>query len=67
MSDTRDLINAIEAGDSIGIQTAFETAMANRIADRMDTMRQEVAQNMFKQPVAESEAVVDQPAGEAQE
>ena len=44
---TRDLIDAIAAGDSVATQQAFETEMASRIADRMDTMRQEVAQSMF--------------------
>lgn len=54
MSNTRELIDAIESGDSIAIESAFEASMASRIADRMDTMRQEVAQNMFKEAKVES-------------
>lgn len=46
---TRDLIDAIESGDSVAIQNSFEQAMAERIADRIDTMRQEVAKNMFNE------------------
>lgn len=46
---TRDLIDAIEAGDSVAIEQAFQQEMANRIADRLDTMRVEVAKNMFNE------------------
>lgn len=46
---TRDLIDAIQSGDSIAVQSAFEASMAERVASRLDTMRQEVAQNMFKE------------------
>lgn len=52
---TRDLINAIQSGDSIAVQSAFEASMAQRVAARLDTMRQEVAQNMFKEQVEEIE------------
>lgn len=55
MSNTRELIDAIESGDSVAIQQTFEAAVASRIADRMDTMRQEVAQNMFKEAVVATE------------
>lgn len=46
---TRDLIDAIQSGDSIAVQSAFQASMAERVAARLDTMRQEVAQNMFKE------------------
>lgn len=46
---TRDLIDAIQTGDSVAVQSAFEASMAERVAARLDTMRQEVAQNMFKE------------------
>lgn len=48
MSNTRELIDAIQAGDSTAIEQTFQTAMADRIAERLDTMRQEVARSMFK-------------------
>lgn len=46
---TRDLIDAIQAGDSVAIEQAFQQEMANRIADRLDDMRVEVAKNMFNE------------------
>lgn len=46
---TRDLIDAIATGDSLGIEKAFESAMASRIVDRLDAMRQNVAKNMFNE------------------
>ena len=45
---TRDLIDAIASGDSVATQQVFENELATRIAVRMDTMRQDVAKNMFK-------------------
>ena len=49
----RDLIDAIAAGDSQVIQQQFEAEMASRISARLDNMRQEVAQNMFREEVEE--------------
>lgn len=51
--DTRELIDAIESGDSVKIQSSFESVMASKIAERLDNMRQEVARNMFKESVEE--------------
>lgn len=45
----RDLIDAIATGDSVGIEKAFESAMASRIVDRLDAMRQDAAKNMFNE------------------
>lgn len=53
----RGLIDAIHAGDSVAIEQNFETEMANRIADRIDGMRQEVAKSMFSSPVQEDDEV----------
>lgn len=49
MSSTRNLIDAIASSDSQGIESAFNTAMAEKIAVKLDTMRQDVAKNMFNQ------------------
>ena len=51
MSSTKNLIDAISTSDSQGIEFAFNTAMAEKIAVQLDTMRQNVAQNMFNQAV----------------
>jgi 5'-3' exonuclease len=58
---TRDLIDAIEAGDASAIQQNFEEELASRIADRLDAMRQEVAKNMFNE-AAKNDVIKD--AGE---
>lgn len=57
---TRDLIDAIASGDSVVIQSSFETEMATRIAERLDAMRQDVAQNMFKEATQEVEEIEEQ-------
>ena len=45
---TRELIDAIVSGDSQNVQSTFESEMMSRVAARMDVVRQNVAQNMFK-------------------
>ena len=54
---TRDLIDAIESGNSSAIQQHFQDAIMSRVAERLDTMRIETAKNMFKSPV--NEAVIN--------
>jgi len=44
---TRDLIDAIEAGDSTRIQSEFHTEILNRVSERLSEMRKNVAQSMF--------------------
>lgn len=51
---TRDLIDAIESGNSSAIQQHFQDAIMSRVAERLDTMRIETAKNMFKSPVNEA-------------
>jgi hypothetical protein len=48
MSGVQDLINAIDSGDSTTIDTAFENEMASRISTKLDDMKVNIAQNMFK-------------------
>lgn len=48
MSGVNDIIDAIQSGDSVAIDNAFNKEMAARVSDRLDIMRQDVAQNMFK-------------------
>ena len=49
----KNLINAISEGDAVGIESAFNSAMAEKISARMEDLRVQVAQNMFANPVAE--------------
>jgi len=48
MSGVNDIIDAIQGGDSVAIDNAFNKEMSARVSDRLDVMRQDVAQNMFK-------------------
>lgn len=52
MSTTLELINAISQGDAVGIESAFNAAMAEKISSRLDDMRTSVAKSMFN-PVEE--------------
>jgi len=65
---TRDLIDAIASGDSVEIQHNFEAEMASRVAERLDVMRQTVAQNMFKtEDVTESVEEIDSDVSDSKE
>lgn len=58
MSNTRELIDALVAGDAESIETSFNVAMADRISARMDDMRADIAKGMFssESAVAEEES-----------
>ena len=62
MSHTKDLINAISAGNALETESSFNAAIAEKIAARLDDMRQTVAQNMFRTPeaVVEEEVSIDE-------
>lgn len=47
----KDLINAIASGSAIETEQAFNQVMAEKISTRLDNMRVEVAQTMFKEQV----------------
>lgn len=47
----KDLINAISMGNAADTQEIFQSVMAEKISARLDDMRIEVAQNMFKEEV----------------
>lgn len=66
MSETvNNLVNAIKSKDAIGIETAFQAAMAEKISARLDDMRQDVAQRMFK--TQEAEVAAEEPTVEIEE
>ena len=52
MSTTLELINAIATGDAVATESAFNAAMAEKIAGKIDSMRLDVAKNMFAAPEA---------------
>ena len=59
----QDLIKAIDSGDSEAIDAAFNSEMATRISERLETMRATVAKSMFATEDVESEVEqeVEQP------
>ena len=53
---TRNLIDAIEAGEATNIEASFNNIMANKVSDKIDAMRDAMAQTMF----ATEETIIDQ-------
>jgi len=45
----KDLINAISMGNAAETQEVFQAVMAEKISARLDDMRVQVAQSMFKE------------------
>jgi hypothetical protein len=65
MSETvKNLVDAIQAKDAIGTEAAFQAAMAEKISARLDSMRQDVAQSMFK--TQEVEVSTEEPTAETE-
>jgi len=61
MSETvKQLVTAMLQKDAMGTESAFQTAMAEKISAKLDDMRISVAQSMFKSP----EAATESPAAE---
>jgi len=61
---TRELVDALIAGDSIAIEDSFNTAMSQRVSKALDDYRVQVAQKMFvkqeEQPNAEEDVNTEQ-------
>ena len=51
---TRDLINAIAAGDAIEIENTFNATMAEKISSAIDSKRMDIAQNLFAAEAVEA-------------
>lgn len=49
------LVDAIKSGDVLETEKAFSAAMAEKLSDKIETMRQEVAANLFKTPEVTTE------------
>lgn len=61
----KNLVDAMIAKDASNMETSFQAAMAEKISARLDDMRQDIAQNMFKTPEAEVETSIEEPSVEA--
>ena len=60
----KDLISAIASGSAINTENAFNQVMAEKISARLDDMRVEVAQSMFKEQVEVTEEATEEPTQE---
>lgn len=47
---TRELVDALIAGDSVAIENSFNAAMSEKISTALDNYRVQVAQTMFTEP-----------------
>ena len=52
---TREIIDAIAAGDNLGAETEFKNAMTKIVGDALEIKRQEVAQTIVTQHIPEVE------------
>jgi hypothetical protein len=62
MSETTSaLINAMVNSNAIDTENSFGAAMAEKLSGKLDAMRQDIAQNMFKsqEEVVDEEPVVE--------
>lgn len=55
MTTTLELINAISQGDAVEIESAFNSAMAEKIASKLDDMRVNIAHAMFNVQAPEAQ------------
>ena len=61
---TRELVDALIAGDSIAIEDSFNTAMSQKVSKALDDYRTQEAQKMFvkqeEQPSTEEDVNTEQ-------
>lgn len=55
MDSIRNLIDAIANDKPVDAQNMFDSIMSQRVSERIDDYRQEVAKSMFKSPEVEAE------------
>ena len=51
MNTTKDLLNAIVSGNNIEAERIFQNDMANRVGDKLEMQRREVANSFVKSPI----------------
>lgn len=56
MSDIETLVKAVADGKYSEADDAFSNVMASKVSDRLDAMKVDVAQNMFRNESSEVEA-----------
>ncbi len=56
---TRDLVDAMVAGKSVDMESAFNSCVAERVAEKLNQMKVDLAQTMF-QSSEEAETAVEE-------
>lgn len=56
---TKDLIDAIQSGDSQAVEQSFQVEMASRISARLDDMRKDIAKSMFTESFEEEDLTLE--------
>ena len=64
---TKELIDAIQAGDAEGIENTFQGVMSAKVGDKLDTMKKDLAQSMFKTPDEQDEIAGEPDVEQAEE
>jgi len=59
MNTTKDLLNAIVSGNNIEAERIFQDDMANRVGDKLEMQRRDVANSFVKSPVEYVDQEVD--------
>lgn len=54
---TRDLVDALIAGDSIAIENSFNDVMTDKVSAALDDYRVEVAKNLFNPAQEQAEEI----------
>lgn len=55
MSNVLNLINAIEGGKTLEMESAFTEIMAAKMVSAIEAKREEIANNLFANPIEEFE------------
>ena len=64
---TKELIDAIQSGDAEGIENTFQGVMSAKVGDKLDTMKKDLAQSMFKTPDEQDEIAGEPEVEQAEE
>ena len=56
---TRELIDAIQSGNATDVAATFNSVMTDKVSEKLDAMRTDMAQNMFN-PEEESEETTEE-------
>ena len=51
MNTTKDLLNAIVSGNNIEAERIFQDDMANRVGNKLEMQRRDVANSFVKSPI----------------